>query len=67
MGRLLQEAWSRRRRPLLGDATVPAKAGGSFRYEFGIFPLTVGGTEVRQFVAIEDYFGFQFSSAQWAR
>jgi hypothetical protein len=55
------------RQPLLGDATVPAQAGGTFRYEFGIFPLTLGGTEIRQFVAIEDYFNFDFRSAQWAR
>jgi hypothetical protein len=55
------------RRPLMGAVTVSAKAGGTFRYEFGIFPLTLGGTEVRQFVAIEDYFDFQFASAQWKR
>ncbi len=55
------------RRPLLGAVTVPAKAGGTFRYEFGIFPLTLGGTEVRQFIAIEDYFDFELGSAQWAR
>jgi hypothetical protein len=55
------------RRPLMGSVTVPAKAGGTFRYEFGIFPLTLGGAEVRQFIAIEDYFDFQLASAQWAR
>src|SRR5256885_9262316 len=37
------------RRPLMGAVTVPAKAGGTFRYEFGIFPLTLDGVEVRQF------------------
>jgi hypothetical protein len=55
------------RRPLLGAVTVPAKAGGTFKYEFGIFPLTLGRTEVRQFIAIEDYFDFKLSSAQWMR
>jgi hypothetical protein len=54
------------RRPLMGALTVPAAAGGTFRYEFGIFPLTLGGTEVRQFVALEDYFDFDLRSAQWA-
>jgi len=55
------------RRPLMGSVTVPAKSGGSFKYEFGIFPLTLGGTEVSQFIAIEDYFDFQLRSAQWVR
>jgi len=55
------------RRPLLGSVIVSAKAGGTFKYEFGIFPLTLGGTEVRQFIAIEDYFGFEAGSAQWIR
>jgi hypothetical protein len=50
----------------MGALTVPAAAGGTFRYEFGIFPLTLGGTEVRQFVALEDYFDFDLRSAQWA-
>ena len=53
--------------PLMGSVTVSAKAGGTFKYEFGIFPLTLGATEVRQFIAIEDYFDFRFRSAQWAR
>jgi hypothetical protein len=53
------------RQPLLGEATVPTQAGGTFRYEFGIFPLTLGGRDVRQFVAVEDYFDFDFRSAQW--
>jgi hypothetical protein len=55
------------RRPLMGSVTVPAKAGGTFTYEFGIFPLTLGGHDIRQFIAIEDYFDFQLASAQWAR
>jgi len=55
------------RRPLMGAVSVAAKAGGTFKYGFGIFPLTLGGTEVRQFIAIEDYFDFQLGSAQWAR
>jgi hypothetical protein len=55
------------RRPLLGAVTVPAEAGGTFQYEFGIYPLTLGGTEIRQFIAVEDYFGFDSRSAQWIR
>jgi len=55
------------RRPLMGAIEVPAEAGGTFRYEFGIFPMTLGGAEIRQFIAIEDYFGFDSRSAQWAR
>lgn len=55
------------RRPLMGSVTVAAKAGGTFKYEFGIFPLTLGSTEVSQFIAIEDYFDFRLASAQWAR
>jgi hypothetical protein len=55
------------RRPLMGSVTVATKAGGTFKYEFGIFPLTLGGTEIRQFIAIEDYFDFKLGSAQWVR
>jgi hypothetical protein len=50
--------------PLLGSVTEATTNGGTFTYEFGIFPLTVGGTAVQQFVAIEDYFGFRFTSAE---
>lgn len=59
-----------KRAPLLGSVTEATTSGGTFTYEFGIFPLTVGGTAVKQFVAIEDYFGFQLTSAElhpWPR
>jgi hypothetical protein len=48
---------ARTRAPLLGAVTEPTRAGGAFTYEFGIFPMAQGGTEVKQFIAIEDYFG----------
>jgi hypothetical protein len=51
------ELAARTRGPLLGDVTEPTQAGGRFSYEFGIFPLTLGGTEVKQLISIEDYFG----------
>ena len=41
--------------PVLGTATVATLEGDPFHYDFGIFPMTHGGTEVRQFIAIEDY------------
>jgi hypothetical protein len=43
--------------PILGAVVVPTIQGDQFRYEFGIFPLTLGGDAVRQFIAIEDYGG----------
>jgi hypothetical protein len=52
------------RAPLLGSVVVPATSGGTFAYEFGIFPLTKGGTRVEQFIAVEDYFDVQLTSAQ---
>ena len=52
------------RTPRFGSVTEATTNGGTFTYEFGIFPLGVGGTEVKQFVAIEDYFGFRFTSAE---
>jgi hypothetical protein len=52
------------RMPLFGSLTEATTNGGTFTYEFGVFPLTVGGTAVKQFVAIEDYFGFRFTSAE---
>ena len=36
---------------------VPTEQGDQFRYEFGIFPLTLGGEAVRQFISVEDYGG----------
>lgn len=47
------------RRPILGETTVPTSTGGTFTYEFGICPLRNGGREVRQFIAVEDYFDLQ--------
>lgn len=52
------------RAPLLGSVVVSAMSGGTFTYEFGLFPLTLGGSRVDQFVAVEDYFDVQFTSAQ---
>jgi hypothetical protein len=52
------------REPLLGSVVVPAAAGGTFAYEFGLFPLAHGGTQVEQFIALEDYFDFHLTAAQ---
>lgn len=42
--------------PVFGETTVPLISGGGlFTYEFGIFPLSMNGEDVRQFLAIEDY------------
>jgi hypothetical protein len=54
------------RRPVLGEVTDPAKSGGTFTYEFGIFPVTHGGTDVKQFIALEDYFDFHLTSGALA-
>jgi len=51
----------------MGSATVSASSGGTFTYEFGMFPLTQGGTEVTQIAAVEDYFDFNLQSAQFPR
>jgi len=55
------------RAPLLGAIEDKAAAGGSFTYEFGLFPLRRGGNEVAQCISIEDYFDFKAKSAQWPR
>ena len=52
------------RAPLLGTVVVPATSGGTFEYEFGIFPLTNGGTRIEQFIAVEDYFDVHLTAAQ---
>jgi hypothetical protein len=52
------------RAPLMGSVVVSAMSGGTFTYEFGMFPLTVSGSRVDQFVAVEDYFDAQVTSAQ---
>lgn len=58
------------RRPFLGSETEPTTSGGTFTYEYGLFPIGRGGDAVEQFIAVEDYFGFELTSAQlqpWAR
>ena len=52
------------REPLLGSVVVSASAGGTFTYEFGLFPLTQGGDHVAQIAAVEDYFDFDLTAAQ---
>jgi hypothetical protein len=52
------------REPLLGKVTASTRAGGTFTYEFGLFPLAQGGTTVAQVAAIEDYFDFNLTAAQ---
>jgi hypothetical protein len=52
------------REPLLGSVVAPAKSGGTFTYEFGLFPLTQGGPGIAQIAAIEDYFDFDLTAAQ---
>jgi hypothetical protein len=54
------------RRPLMGALTEPTNSGGTFTYEFGLFPLAKGGTEVKQFIALEDYFDFRLTSGALA-
>lgn len=46
------------RLPVFGTSAIPIKFGSSHLYEFGIFPLRNGGSEITQFVGIEDYFNF---------
>lgn len=50
------------RLPLAGSVAVPTTTGANYTYEFGIFPLTLGGDRIEQFVALEDYFDLQFTS-----
>jgi hypothetical protein len=50
--------------PILGEVTEVTLSGGKFTFEFGIFPITAGGAEVRQFLSIEDYFDFSLTSAE---
>ncbi len=45
----------REKRPLFGRATVPTQGGGSFTYDYGLFPLSSDGDTVTQCAAIEDY------------
>jgi hypothetical protein len=52
------------RAPLLGAVEVSAQSGGTFAYEFGLFPLAHGGAAVAQIAAVEDYFDFHLTAAQ---
>jgi hypothetical protein len=52
------------RTPVFGSETEPTTSGGSFTFEFGIFPLTLAGERVDQFLSVEDYFGTEITSAQ---
>ena len=52
------------REPLLGSVVAPVRSGGTFTYEFGLFPLTQGGSGVAQVAAVEDYFDFDLTAAQ---
>ena len=55
------------RRPLLGETTEPVRSGGTLTYEFGIFPVTLKADgAVKQFLAVEDYFGYEPTSASLA-
>ena len=54
------------RRPLMGALTEPTKTGNTFTYEFGLFPVARSGTEVKQFIALEDYFDFKLTSGALA-
>jgi hypothetical protein len=52
------------RHPVFGSITEPTTSGGTFTFEFGLFPVSTGGSDVRQFIAVEDYFGASITSAQ---
>ena len=54
------------RHPVFGSITEPTTSGGTFTFEFGLFPVSVGGATVAQFIAVEDYFGASITSAQVA-
>ena len=55
------------RRPRMGSVTDPTASGSTFVYEFGLFPVaTGGGSEIRQFIALEDYFDFELRSGALA-
>jgi hypothetical protein len=50
------------RRLLMGALTEPTRTGGTFSYEFGLYPIARGGDAVEQFIALEDYFDFTLTS-----
>jgi hypothetical protein len=52
------------RNPLFGSITEPTTSGGNFTFEFGLFPVSLGGKTVEQFISLEDYFGASITSAQ---
>ena len=52
------------RLPIFGEVTEATLSGGTFTFEYGIFPVTAGGSTVRQFLCIEDYFDFNLTSAE---
>jgi hypothetical protein len=52
------------RQPVFGAITEPTTSGGTFTFEFGLFPVSAGGATVGQFIAVEDYFGASITSAQ---
>lgn len=57
------QASYRERLPVLGETTEPTRPGGTVSYEFGIFPVTLNGEgAVKQFISVEDYFGFEPAS-----
>ena len=49
----------RTRAPVFGTTWLMSTAQLRYPYEFGIFPLRKGGTDIAQFVSIEDYFDFR--------
>lgn len=52
------------RLPIIGEVTEATLSGGTFTFEYGIFPVTAGGSAVRQFLCVEDYFDFNLTSAE---
>jgi hypothetical protein len=50
----------------MGALTAPTRTGGTFTYEFGLFPIARGGDAVEQFIAVEDYFDFTLTSGALA-
>jgi len=53
-----------RRCPVYGRIKSPTRDGDFFVYEFGIFPLSLDGDTVEQFISIEDYGGREPHSEQ---
>jgi hypothetical protein len=49
----------RTRAPVFGTTWLMSTGQVRYPYEFGIFPLRKGGTDIAQFVSIEDYFDFK--------